>query len=133
MNPLLVSAAFGFVKGYVVARKNPSAPLGNWAMHSLAGPFVEELVYRAAPMQRGMAGLPNGWTGLPFAMDHVQAEAARGVHSTAGMFGRFADVFAGGVLYEAAYRQWGFLGAFGAHLLHNTMHGFGMRAARRGR
>lgn len=135
VNPVLVSALHGLLKGALNARVNPTAPIeGASFKHSLVGPIKEEIIYRALPLYFGSAlskRMPTGWTAVPFALEHVVQESARGLHQTTGSaFGRFADVFLGGVLYEKAFREWGILGAVAAHCLHNVCHDVGMRAAR---
>lgn len=135
MKEILAAAAFGFAKGLVAGKANPCAELGggpHWTAHSLMGPLYEEAMYRALPLYLGGANLPTGYTAIPFALEHVIQESKRGLHqSTASAFGRFADVFLGGVLYEKAFRKWGILGAFAAHAAHNLMTTAGLRASRR--
>lgn len=133
MNSILAAAAFGFAKGFAMAKVNPRADAGggkNWLAHYLLGPLREEAFYRAAPLAFGDIGL-EGWTAVPFALEHVVQEASRGSHDAVSGFGRFADVMLGGVLYEKAYRQYGLFGAVLAHSLHNVFTGVGARTARR--
>lgn len=132
MKTILAAAAYGFAKGFAMARVSPRVSAGggpNWVSHYLLGPLREEAFYRAAPLSFGDLGL-EGWTAVPFALEHVVQESARGTHDAATGFGRFADVMLGGVLYEKAYRQYGLLGAVVAHSLHNIFTGVGARAAR---
>lgn len=133
--PVVAAAALGFAKGFAHARRSPeSAPDDtHWVNYSVLAPLREEALYRMAPMHLlGNAHLPVGWTAVPFAMEHVAQESVRGFHGdTSSAFGRFLDVFLGGVLYEKAYRSHGFFGAFAAHALHNLLVGAGDKAGRR--
>lgn len=134
MREVLAAAALGLAKGLVAGVTQPRAEhltVSQWAHHSLLGPLYEETVFRALPLyMHGTKRLPVGWTAVPFAMEHVLQESSRGRHQTvASAFGRFADVFLGGVLYEKSFRRWGILGAFLAHAAHNIMTNAGVKAA----
>jgi hypothetical protein len=118
MNPLLASAAFGFAKGLL--RDAPSRPASGWA--NFGAPVVEELQFRAAP---ALAGVPGTLSAFAFATEHVRQEQSRGIDAG---WGRFADVLAGGLLYEMAYKRWGFFGAVASHVAHNVACGLGAAA-----
>ena len=126
MNPVLLSAAFGLLKGATMATHSRSP---NFTM-DVAGPLFEEAIYRGLPLYTFGNRVPRGLTALHFAADHVFSE-----HRLFGLDGaqaaaRFADVFAGGLLYEMAFRRWGLLGAFAAHAAHNFMCGVGAKVRR---
>jgi len=128
VNPILLSAAFGLLKGATIAahEREPSLVL------DVAGPLYEEAIYRAVPLYTFGNRVPRGFTALHFAVDHVFSEHQRlGLNGPAAAL-RFADVFAGGLLYEMAFRRWGLFGAFAAHAAHNFMCGFGSKVRRRG-
>lgn len=128
MNPILFSAAFGFLKG-MVAQHDPRAEHSQLAAN-FAGPLFEEVFYRAIPLYTVGNRFPRGLTALHFATDHIVSESRRGLHGPM-MAARFADVFLGGLLYERAFREWGILGSFAAHALHNVMCGVGYRVRRK--
>lgn len=106
MNPILASALFGLTKG-MLREGPPSLPFGKVVV---TGPVMEEVLYRAVPK---LAGVPSTVSALGFAVDHVKSEGR------SNDLARFADVFAGGLLYESAYKQFGLLGAIAAHASHN--------------
>lgn len=136
MNPIVLAAAFGFLKGYFVARRSPEQPAdgSRWLTHVVMGPLWEEAVYRAIPLYTTGTMLPRGWTAVPFALEHVLQESEVGMHQTTGStLTRFADTFFGGVLYELAFRRFGLLGAVVAHSLHNVSTFAGAKTARRWR
>lgn len=126
MNPILLSAAFGLFKGATMAKheREPSFVL------DMAGPFFEETIYRGLPLYTFGDRVPRGLTALHFAADHVLVEHQRFGLNGAAAAARFADVFAGGLLYEMAFRRWGIFGAFVAHAAHNFMCGFGAKVRR---
>lgn len=98
---LLVSAAFGFVKGLYDKR-------GARTHSSFAGAVVEEALFRGLlPPAAGLAG---------FVASHRPKTATRA-----------ADVMLGGLLYGSAMKRFGLWGAVGAHLAHNVAIGFGRR------
>ena len=112
MNPIMIAALHGLVKGYAFK----TAPTKNALEQNIIGPLKEELTFRAIPG-------PNapGWvTAAPFALAHYRP----GMDTDWAMF-RMADAFAGGLLYHAAYKEFGIFGAWAAHALHNIMVGVG--------
>ena len=117
MNPLLAAAAFGVFKGVLYGA--PTEPHRRFGA-SIIAPIIEEAVYRAAPLLAFGAGYPRGLTAFTFATDHCMLEHKQQGLNGAALATRFADVAAGGLLYEAAYRQFGFFGAVLAHALHNV-------------
>jgi membrane protease YdiL (CAAX protease family) len=125
MNPVLASLAYGLVKGVMQRRADPR-PFSLGAV--ILGPLREEAMYRAGSHY---AGLPGGFSAFAFAADHVFSDASHDGLQTKHVVPRFADVFMGGLLYEQAYRRWGFFGAFAAHALHNLGVHFGSQAGRK--
>ena len=104
---LAAGAALGFVRGLGVSPT--SVPLAN---RVISGPGTEELI-RAGLHE---LGVPVTITAAAFAADHVLAERRAGARSGVG---RFADVFAGSLLYARAFQRYGFLGAVVTHAVHN--------------
>ena len=117
MNPILAAAAFGFLKG-LLAKGAPTAERFSSATLHFAGPLMEEIVYRGLPNAVGGRVFP-GLSAAVFARDHIVSEGKRYGLSGAPALLRFADVFAGGLLYEKAFREYGLLGSTLAHCLHN--------------
>ncbi len=113
MNPVIASAAFGFFKAIAAQKlgiKDPHPP--DLKDDVLLAPLFEEFQYRVLPF---LAGVPEvGATAVPFAMIHRDRRAPAIVNSL-----RMLDATTGGLLYEAAYREYGAFGAFMAHALHN--------------
>lgn len=126
MNPVVLSALFGLVKG-VADPGQPKSDTDAFQANVMA-PVFEEAMYRALPSLSFGDRHTRGLSALVFATDHVAQEhrrdGLRGRHAVL----RFADVFAGGLMYEAAYRRWGFFGAVLAHAAHNVMYGLGSKA-----
>jgi len=128
MNPIVLAAFHGLAAGLLAGpetdskgrrlKRRPKRAYANFG-----APVVEETIYRALPMAALGAGLPFGATAAWFAADHVVAERAEHTAGSAAI--RFGDVLLGGLLYESAFRRFGFLGAVGAHALHNIMAGVG--------
>lgn len=127
MNPLVLSVAFGFLKGCLSDGGAPPYVRSKAYTH-LGAPLLEEAAYRAVPFETARAAglaMPGGTTAFAFALDHVLSEPKQGSGDTAL---RFADVFAGGMLYEMAYRRFGFFGAVLSHILHNVSIDLGLRS-----
>ena len=123
MNPILLAGAFGFAKGLLGGvGSRLSSKARNYA--SFGAPVVEEMMYRGLPFSLFGAMLPSGFTAVGFAADHVASEGLEGSSALA----RFADVFAGGILYESAYKRFGLVGAIAAHAAHNIAVGWGQRS-----
>lgn len=127
MNPIVLAGLHGLVAGFAVgpeidARGRRVKPKGR-AYAELGAPIVEETLYRALPLMGFGSALPKGATALAFAADHVRGEWAE--HSAGSAALRFGDVFLGGLLYESAFRRFGWLGAIGAHMAHNIFVGVG--------
>jgi hypothetical protein len=121
---VLASAAYGFLKGLTqVGRERFHAE------QDLFGPAKEEFLYRGVPLWAA-PNLPYGSTAVTFAADHVMGELKRGSLQPNAAAARFGDVLLGGALYETAFRQFGLLGAIGAHVAHNLAIGWGTRARR---
>ena len=128
LNPFILSAMFGFLKGTTKPGGPAWGPEGVQA--NVMAPLLEEAAYRAAPHYL-FGGFPMGVTATVFAADHVWAENGRyGLDGTHALM-RFADVLLGGLLYESAFRRWGYLGAVASHAVHNVMCGVGSSAAGR--
>ncbi len=113
MNPILTSALFGLAKGLFGPKSDPGP--GGLGYVGFLGPALEEIVYRGVPhyVTRGRA--PMGLSAFGFAADHVRSEE----HTPGSALTRFADVFAGGLLYEQAFKRFGILGAIASHSAHN--------------
>lgn len=124
VNPIVLSALFGAAKGAAVPGHVMWGPNGFQA--NVLAPLQEEAIYRAMP---AWAGFPPGLSAFTFAVDHLVSDARRAPLSGRHAIARFADVFAGGLMYESAYRRWGFLGAVAAHAMHNLMVGVGSKAS----
>lgn len=123
MIQVLGSVVFGFLKGYANGHPGRYGNLGFGEY--AAGAVREEVLFRALPV--AVAGHALGHyagpiTAASFALAHQPAT-----------LGRFADVFAGGMLYHSAYKQYGLFGATVAHLAHNLAIGWGAQAAQRPR
>jgi len=129
VNPLALAGLFGFVKG-LLASHQPTASGPHWLHSVVAAPIYEEAIFRMVPLQFSGNNLPVGWTGVPFALEHVIQESKHGM-STSRMFARFTEVAFGGMLYELAYRKWGLLGAAASHSGHNFGVKLGNRIARK--
>ncbi len=112
MNPIAIAALHGLIKGY--AFKAP--PTADPITQNFIGPLKEELLFRAMPG----ASAPGWATAAPFALAHLKP----GMDADWALF-RTADAFAGGLLYHAAYKQFGIFGSWAAHALHNIMVGVG--------
>jgi membrane protease YdiL (CAAX protease family) len=108
MNPVALAGAWGFLKGLVAGRPGDTMALGDF----LAAPVIEEMMFRAPQ-------LPVGLSSAAFAAAHLTVPMIK--HDPAFSAYRFAEVFAGGVLYDMAYKRWGLAGAAGTHMLHNLM------------
>lgn len=131
MSPIIVSALFGFVKGYFSEGPHREVDRDHEIAANLVAPVREEMIYRAIPLYTFGDAFPKGGTAVAFAIDHVMGEGPRLGYRTGPMAARFADVFFGGLLYEYAFRRWGIFGAVAAHSFHNVMCGVGYRARRR--
>lgn len=109
MNPIFGAALYGLGKGIVV-RSNDHRQ--DFVKAVVAGPVVEEAIFRYGLGQLNVGGVVGAFA---FAADHLHHP-----NSTAGETAlRFADTFAGGLLYGKAYARFGFLGAVAAHVAHN--------------
>ena len=120
--PYLAAAAFGLIKGLT---SGPADDEHEFTLeHNFIGPVKEEVIYRGVPLWV-KPNLPTGSTAAVFAIDHILHDMR--MHSLAGthmkpmeLVARLGDVFLGGMLYEAAFRGSGILGAIGAHTIHNA-------------
>ena len=123
---IAASAALGFFKSFALGRYcGPRCPPKRASLHSvLLGPVVEEVMYRAAPLQIAGKRLPVGFTALPFALDHILPEAAHGASFGRLLF-RALEVGLGGYLYETAYRNGGYFAAVAGHSAHNLAASYG--------
>jgi len=113
VNPILASAAFGYFKALAAKRLGMPASKPNFTREILSAPLEEEFRYRVLPFLSA-GDVPIGSTAVPFALAHRVKGLPRSFNSF-----RVLDATTGGLLYEAAYRQYGFFGAFLAHALHN--------------
>lgn len=108
MNPIAMSGAWGMIKGLIAGRS--TARQHNHFSAYVSGPFIEEAMFR-----------------LPQLSAPISSAAFAAVHLTPDMVKqdplfsafRFGEVFCGGLLYDQAFKRYGFLGAVGAHMLHN--------------
>lgn len=140
MNPIIVSAAFGLVKGVILNEMYGPAHAskeGSFAEGVVLGPIAEEFQFRALPFlaaaAMGTHAPKPGWTALPFGLAHASPK-----HDIGWNAFRVTDAALGGLLYEHSYRRYGFWGAVAAHSLHNLFvslpsGGAGIGLARRGR
>lgn len=121
MNPILLAGLHGLVAGYAAGperdRRGRRLKAQPRAYAEFGAPVVEETIYRALPLMGLGASIPRGATAAWFAADHVLSEWAD--HDAGSAAIRFGDVFLGGLFYESAFRKFGWLGAIGAHALHN--------------
>lgn len=109
VNPIAMSGAWGLIKGLVAGRS--TARQHNHFSAYVSGPFMEEAMFR-----------------LPQLSAPISSAAFAAVHLTPDMIRedplfsafRFGEVFAGGMMYDSAFKRYGFLGAVGAHMLHNV-------------
>lgn len=130
--PYLAAIAFGFAKG-LTARAGEEHPFS--LQQDFLGPVKEELFYRGLPLWV-KPNLPFGSTALLFAADHIVSDARQVAREgsptpTAGqVVARLGDTFAGGLVYEYAFRQYGILGAVAAHCGHNLACALGARVRR---
>jgi hypothetical protein len=116
MNPIVMSALYGGVKGALTApcrcarcrRRRPGFDFG---AHVVA-PVREELIYRAGFTAMGVPPVLGAAT---FAMDHVLGEQ----HTASSAIVRIMDTMFGAFLYQRAYSAYGIVGAIAAHSLHN--------------
>lgn len=121
MNPILVSAAFGLVKGLLTrsaCQQDAECARSTSTLHSATGRFAgalsEELQYRLMPHVISRGTLAPGATALPFGLAHVNPHAPAKHNAM-----RVLDAAVGGLLYESAFRAFGLWGAVAAHALHN--------------
>lgn len=109
MNPILGAALYGLGKGVVIKSKDHQQ---DFARAVVTGPIVEEAIFRAGLGALKMGGAVGAFA---FAVDHLDHPLATPGETAV----RFADTFAGGLIYSEAYAQFGFLGAVAAHIAHN--------------
>lgn len=123
MNPIVLAGLHGLIAGALVGperdRRGRRVKARGRAYAELGAPVVEETIYRALPLLGFGSALPRGATAAWFAADHVASEWSE--HDAGSAAVRFGDVFLGGLLYESAFRRFGWLGAIGAHMAHNVM------------
>ena len=122
--PFIASLALGFIKGLTSSSPSPFN-----AQQDFLGPVKEELIYRGAPLWF-RPSLPFGSTAAVFAVDHVVSDYRQHAMTPTEVVARLGDTFLGGCLYETAFRQFGILGAIGAHCGHNWAVGLGSRVRR---
>lgn len=122
MNPIALAGLIGLAKGLVsgpgsVRRHNH---LGSFLM----APLLEEATFRGPQMHPALSS-------AAFAAAHMTPQLMKADPSFSAY--RFAEVFAGGLIYDAAFKRFGFLGAVGAHALHNVACSLGGALSPRGR
>lgn len=127
--PLLISAAFGLLKGLISAEVEDEAHFS--LEQDLYGPVKEELIFRGAPLWVE-PNLPVGTTALAFAVEHVFSDYRRSQRTPTAteVVARLGDTFLGGLCYETAFRQNGIFAAIAAHAVHNLAVGAGARLKR---
>ena len=111
MNPILAAGLHGLIAGSI-ARAPRRRPRFN-GYSAFGAPVIEEVLYRGLLSR----SLPEGMGAVMFAADHVLANRGH----------NFFDVLLGGILYEKARKQYGLLGAIGAHCAHNLAVQFAQR------
>ncbi len=132
--PFLASVAFGFIKGLTSSSEEREEPFS--LEQDFMGPVKEELIYRGTPLWL-KPNLPFGSTAAIFAADHLVSDHRMAVlegtptPSASQIVARLGDTFAGGLMYEMAFRRHGILGAIAAHVGHNWAVGLGAKARRR--
>jgi membrane protease YdiL (CAAX protease family) len=125
MNPIILAGLHGFVKG---AMMDKAARVSPDASTTLAAPVLEELAFRA-PLHGVAPGFADFMSAVGFGLAHVDPRAAVQKPSWAAFRG--LDAFAGGLVYAAAFRQFGIFGAVAAHALHNVAISAGQATTRR--
>jgi len=114
VNPILFAGLYGLFKGLA---SGPAPALGGAGRRytHLQAPVFEETLFRKLPHALFGDYLPPGYTAAGFALAHLGEPGMSGLD----MALRFADVFAGGLIYETAYKRHGWFGAICAHAAHN--------------
>ena len=116
MNPIALAGLFGLAKGLLMQAQTKSKA------HQLAavtvGPVLEELVFRAPQRDPVLSS-------AMFAAAHLTPELLTKAPRFSAY--RFAEVFAGGLTYDQAFKKHGLVGAIGAHCLHNALCFLGSR------
>lgn len=120
MNPILIAGIFGLAKG-LLGKTVGTLSQPERADVQFRAPVIEETLFRKLPYTVFGKLLPSGYTAAGFALAHLADERLSGPQALA----RFADVFAGGLIYERAYRNHGWLGSIAAHVAHNFAVGVG--------
>lgn len=108
MNPVALAGIFGFLKG--MAAGGPAVRRHNHLGAYLMGPILEETAFRAPQMHPALSS-------AAFAAVHLSPGMLRKDPEFSAY--RFAEVFAGGLIYDAAFKRYGLMGAVGTHCLHN--------------
>lgn len=109
MNPIAAAGGWGLIKGLVAGKNSLRDRIGLGDF--FAGPVIEEMMFRAPQIHPALSS-------AAFAAVHLTP--AMVMHDPGFSAFRFAEVFAGGLMYDRAYKRYGFLGAVGAHFLHNA-------------
>lgn len=109
MNPIAMAGGWGLIKGLVAGRS--TARTHNHFSAYVSGPFMEEAMFRLPQLAAPISS-------AAFAAVHLTPDMVREDPLFSAF--RFAEVFAGGMLYDQAFKRYGFLGAVGAHILHNV-------------
>jgi membrane protease YdiL (CAAX protease family) len=110
MNPIAAAGGWGLIKG-LVAGKSSLQNRKHFASY-VTGPITEEAMFRLPQLHPALSS-------AAFAAVHLSPAMVKG-NPVFSLY-RFAEVFAGGWLYDKAFKQYGFLGAVGAHVGHNLM------------
>lgn len=108
LNPAALAGMWGFAKGLVAGRPMDQIPFGSF----ISGPVVEEMMFRAPQLHPALSS-------AAFAAAHLTTDMIKADPGFSAY--RFAEVFAGGLMYDQAFKKWGLFGAIGTHALHNVM------------
>lgn len=121
MNPIALAGLMGLAKGLL---RGPSAVRRHNHLGAyLINPLLEEASFRGPQLHPALSS-------AAFAVAHMTP----GLLKDDPGFGayRLAEVFAGGLIYDMAFKRFGFLGAVGAHALHNVACSLGGALSPRG-
>jgi len=119
LNPIVLAGLHGILGGLVVA-KGPQRRRSGY--QSFGAPVIEEVLFRGVP---GALGVPGGVSTAAFAGAHAVDDPE---HTDPV---RLGDVVLGSLIYQAAFKQFGIVGAIGAHVAHNLAVGLGQSLVRR--
>lgn len=122
MNPIALAGLLGLAKGFVAGQG--SVRRHNHLGSFLVAPLLEEATFRVPQVHPALSS-------AAFAAAHMTPGLMKGDPGFSAY--RFAEVFAGGLIYDLAFKRFGLLGAVGAHALHNVACSLGGALSPRGR